>query len=74
MSMYFTNVKDFIEMGGHGFYVWMSYFIVFSLMIFYYVFSSRLAKRRTQELNKFYRRIESRMVNHDGANSVGEDK
>ena len=72
--MYFTNIKDFIEMGGHGFYVWMSYFIVFSLMLFYYVFSNRLAKKRTQELSKFYRRIESRSVNDGDTNSVGDEK
>jgi len=31
--MQFTNFSDFIAMGGHGFYVWLSYGISFSLLV-----------------------------------------
>lgn len=29
MTPYFENFSDFLHMGGHGFYVWMCYGMVF---------------------------------------------
>ncbi|GAA5139301.1 heme exporter protein CcmD [Thalassotalea piscium] len=31
--MQFTNINDFIAMGNHGFYVWLSFGITFALLI-----------------------------------------
>jgi len=58
--MYFNTINEFIEMGGHGFYIWLSYAIVLGLMGFYYIFSKRLTKKQEQALTKFYRRMNSR--------------
>jgi len=73
--MYFNNISEFIEMGGHGFYIWLSYAIVLSLMVFYYIYSKRLAKRQEHDLIIFYRRMNSRnetSTNHQPPS--GEEK
>lgn len=31
--MYFANLSEFMHMSGHGFYVWLSYGIVFITLI-----------------------------------------
>ncbi len=73
--MYFDNVNDFFAMGGHGFYIWLSYAIVLGLMAFYYVFSKGLAKKQEQDLTKFYRRMNSRHESSTNEqSSLGEEK
>ncbi|MFP8965905.1 heme exporter protein CcmD [Pokkaliibacter sp. CJK22405] len=32
--MYFSSFADFLAMGGHGLYVWLSYGIALAIMIF----------------------------------------
>jgi len=61
--MYFNNVSDFIEMGGHGFFVWFSYAAFFGLLVFYYVYSMRNENTQKKKLKKFYRQMESRIQN-----------
>lgn len=58
--MYFQSFKEFIEMGGHGFYVWLCYAIVLSVLSFYYVYSKRKIYKQQMELVKFYQRMDSR--------------
>ncbi len=58
--MYFDSVKEFIEMGGHGFYVWLSYCIVLLTMIIYYFYTNYLSGKSEKELILFYHRIESK--------------
>jgi len=73
--MYFNSIGEFIEMGGHGFYIWLSYAIVLGLMAFYYIFSKRLAKKQEQTLLKFYRRMNSRTeTSNNVQTSLGEEK
>ncbi len=39
--MYFQSFKEFIDMGGHGFYVWLSYAVVLLALIAYFVYSKK---------------------------------
>jgi heme exporter protein D len=40
----FSNFNDFLQMGDHGLYVWLSYFIAL-LIIVYNIVSIQLKKR-----------------------------
>ena len=60
MSFYFSNIDDFLAMGGHGFYVWISYAIAITTMIFYFMLSAKQTNKKQKELAKFYQRLESR--------------
>ncbi|MGR9045157.1 MAG: heme exporter protein CcmD [Gammaproteobacteria bacterium] len=44
MMGYFSSWSGFLEMGGHGFYVWLSYAIA-ALVVIYNVVSVRLKTR-----------------------------
>jgi heme exporter protein D len=58
--MYFNSFQEFIEMGGHAFYVWLCYGIVISVLIVYFVYSNKMAQTRQKDLIKFYQRMDSR--------------
>jgi len=58
--MYFRSFAEFIEMGGHGFYVWLSYFLVIFPLLAYFIYSNKLARHKKQELVKFFRRMDER--------------
>jgi len=58
--MYFHNFEEFIEMGGHGFYVWLAYAVVLFALVAYFVYSNRSAKSYQKNLVKFYKRMDSR--------------
>jgi len=44
MLGYFSSWTDFLGMGGHGFYVWLSYAIA-ALVVVYNIVSVQLKKR-----------------------------
>ncbi len=58
--MYFTNLETFIDMGGHGLYVWLSYGV--GLVIFFIAFISPIVKRKRiiKELSQIQRRHNNR--------------
>ena len=58
--MYFQSFKEFIEMGGHGFSVWLSYAVVFSALVVYFIYSKQLAQTSKKDLVKFYKRMDAR--------------
>jgi len=58
--MYFQSFQEFVEMGGHGFYVWLCYGIVLFSMLSYFFYSIQLAKSNQKELVKFYTRMDAR--------------
>lgn len=58
--MYFHSFKEFIDMGGHGFYVWLSYAVVLVALMAYFVYSKQSAKSYQKVLVKFYKRMDSR--------------
>ena len=58
--MYFNSFAEFIDMGGRGFYIWLSYGSVFVALSVYYIYSKRKTQNTQQELIKFYKRMDSR--------------
>ena len=46
--MQFSNLHDFIAMGHHGFYVWLSFGITFALL-FGLVYSSKSKDKQTKQ-------------------------
>lgn len=57
--MVFNSFKEFIEMGGYGFYVWSCYAVVLFAMAVYYIQSKRSSKKVLNDIEKFYRRMDS---------------
>ncbi len=57
---YFDSFNDFIHMGGHGFYVWLCYAIVFIGMVSQFVLAKLSAKKNIKLLSQYYRRAAAR--------------
>ncbi len=57
--MYFETFEAFIEMGGHGFYIWLCYALVSISLIGYYFISARATTKTKQELKRFYARLDA---------------
>ncbi len=77
MTVYFQSFADFIEMGGHGFFVWTSYAVTLIGLLGYYIYSSRLTASNEKELQKFYRKLadrEQRLANNNQPESENEVK
>jgi heme exporter protein D len=66
--MYFDSFNDFIEMGGHSFYVWLSYAIVLSCLIVYFIHSYQLTDKTKKQLKRFYQRMDNQINNHESSN------
>ena len=66
--MYFDSFSDFFAMGGHGFYVWISYAIVLLSLLFYFVSSKNLSKKNRQILLSHFERLEATERNSEGSN------
>lgn len=58
--MYFHSFKEFIEMGGHGFYVWLSYAVVLVALVAYFIYSKQSLKNYQKDLVKYYKRMDAR--------------
>ncbi|XQW84445.1 heme exporter protein CcmD [Thalassotalea piscium] len=46
--MQFSNLNDFIAMGNHGFYVWLSFGITF-LLLFGLIYFSKVKDKQTKQ-------------------------
>ncbi|PHS19586.1 MAG: heme exporter protein CcmD [Kangiella sp.] len=57
--MYFETFESFIEMGGHGLYIWLCYGIVSFSLIGYYFISAKSTAKAKQELKRFYARLDA---------------
>ena len=57
--MYFETFEAFIEMGGHGFYIWLCYALVSISLIGYYLISAKSTTKTKQELKRFYARLDA---------------
>lgn len=55
--MYFDSWTGFLEMGGHGFYVWSAYGVAF-LVIAYNLLASIRARRQVRERVQRQERLE----------------
>lgn len=54
--MQFTDINTFLNMGGHGFYVWLSYGV--GLLVFLIAFISPILEKKKimKELSQFQKR------------------
>lgn len=57
--IYFETFEAFVEMDGHGFYVWLCYGLVCFSLIGYYFISAKSADKTKEELKRFYTRIDA---------------
>ncbi|MDQ7050319.1 MAG: heme exporter protein CcmD [Enterobacterales bacterium] len=75
MTLYFQTFQDFIDMGGHGFFVWTSYAFCFVGLLGYFIYSNNLSQSNKKELVKFYRKLtdrEQRLAKHNHTNDSSE--
>lgn len=63
--MQFTDIDAFLAMGGHGFYVWLSYGV--GLLVFTIAFISPLLKKKqiVKELLQLQRRQSKHTLNEN---------
>ncbi len=61
----FENIQEFIQMGGHGPYVWSAYLISLSVMIWLVVSPLRRKRKLLRDIN----RQQQREIAQQGTNS-----
>jgi heme exporter protein D len=68
--MYFASFESFLNMGGHGLYVWLSYGV--GLLVFFIAFVSPILKRKRiiQELSQLQRRQQHQRTPNDHTESI----
>lgn len=62
----FESINDFIQMGGHGYYVWSAYLISLSVLIWLVVSPLQRKRKFIQEMIRQQRR---EMVRQDASNT-----
>ena len=62
----FESINDFIQMGGHGYYVWSAYLISLSVLIWLVVSPLKRKRKFIQEMIRQQRR---EMVRQDASNT-----
>ena len=63
----FESLSEFIQMGGHGTYVWAAYLISLSVLIWLVVSPLHRRRKLVQEVIKQQRREAARQKNSDTA-------
>ena len=63
MILHFDSLTEFFAMGGHGFYVWLSYGIVFLAFLLQSLIAKSAIGRVKRNLARYYKRLESRNNN-----------
>lgn len=58
--LYFNSLTDFFAMGGHGFYIWISYAIVLGALVIQTLTARSALNRTMKNIVKYYRRAETR--------------
>ena len=68
--MNFTDLESFLNMGGHGLYVWLSYGV--GLLVFIIAFVSPILqkKRIIKDLSQLQRRQQTKRVPHESTGSI----
>ncbi|MET1255349.1 heme exporter protein CcmD [Aliikangiella maris] len=54
--IYFDSVSDFLAMGGHGFFVWLSYLIVVLALLIQYWRAKTAINQSLVTLSQYYRK------------------
>ena len=62
----FESINDFIQMGGHGYYVWSAYLISLSVLIWLVVSPLQRKRKFIKEMIRQQRR---EMVRQDASNT-----
>ena len=62
----FESINDFIQMGGHGYYVWSAYLISLSVLIWLVVSPLQRKRKFVQEMIRQQRR---EMARQDTSNT-----
>lgn len=52
MTPYFGSFSEFLQMGGHGFYVWLCYGLTFAAMLGLVIYAARERKRVLEQLHR----------------------
>ncbi|WP_404402023.1 heme exporter protein CcmD [Idiomarina seosinensis] len=58
--MAFDSFSDFVQMGGYGFYVWLSFFLTF-LVIAVLALDAAIGRRRLQRQSQALQRRKARL-------------
>jgi len=58
--LHFESFAEFIEMGGHGFYIWLCYGIVLASLIGHLIIARKGVERSKAKLSRYYRQIARR--------------
>lgn len=57
-SIAFDSFTNFLEMGGHGFYVWLCYAIVIVALVWQFIWLKRSLSKHKKQLKRYYQRME----------------
>jgi len=57
MKFQFDSLSEFLQMGGHGHYVWACYAITFALMLYLVISPSLRSRQFIREQKRMERRI-----------------
>lgn len=68
--MNFTSLESFLNMGGHGLYVWLSYGV--GILVFIIAFVGPILKRKQiiQELSQLQRRHKPKQKTNENTESI----
>lgn len=54
--MYFDSFADFLNMGGHGLYVWLGYGVCFTALIVFIAYQRRRRRVVVAQLQRTFKR------------------
>ncbi|WP_444998171.1 heme exporter protein CcmD [Aliikangiella sp. IMCC44359] len=57
---YFDSIGDFLAMGGHAFYVWLSFAIVFIALVVQFFTAKNGVASSINQIKQHYRQLERR--------------
>lgn len=58
--LYFDSVGDFFAMGGHAFYVWLSFAVVFVALVVQFFTAKNGVTSSIKQIKQHYRQLERR--------------
>lgn len=67
MTPYFDSISDFMHMGGHGFYVWLCFFLVIGSVLVGvgYIKSERKRAIKQLKINYILKQNRKRRISHE---------
>lgn len=68
MELYFNSLSDFFAMGGHGYYIWLCYAIVFIAFLVQYFFAVKGVAHSKKILKRHFKRLATRQETEQSKN------